>query len=74
MASQQALSDPFERFERLECRNDSPLYERLSLGIAADPEMLALATHARRGQPVPNLFLLAPHWLRLKGAAHPLSA
>ncbi len=35
----------------------SQRFERLSLGIAADPEILALTAHARPGQPVPNLLL-----------------
>ena len=63
------LSDLAER----ECRNSSPLYERLSLGIAADPAILAIASHAREGQPVPNLFLGAAHLLLLKGAQHIVS-
>ena len=74
MQSTQALADTFERFGRLECRNVSPLYDRLSHGVAADPELLSLAAHARRGQPAPNLFLAAAHSLLLKGAEHPVSA
>jgi hypothetical protein len=64
----------FERFAEQECRGVSPLYERLSLGIAADPELLALAAHAGAGQPAPNLLLAAVHFLLLKGARHALSA
>ena len=68
------LGERFERFAKLEVRNTSPLYDRLSMGIAADPEILAIAAHALPGQPVPNLFLAAVHLLLLKGAEHPVSA
>lgn len=69
-----SLGRRFERFAQLEVHDISPLYERLSLGVAADPEMLALAAHARRGQPVPNLFFAAVHLLLLKGTEHPIAA
>jgi len=67
------LSRRFERFATLETGGSSPLYERLCLGIAHDPDMLALAAQAR-SQPVPNLFLAAVHYLLLKGVPHPLAA
>ena len=73
MAQLDNLSHRFERFAERECRNSSPLYERLSLGIAADPAILAIASHARESQPVPNLFLGAAHLLLLKGAQHIVS-
>lgn len=66
------LSRRFERFARQEC-HVSPLYERLSLGIADDPELLAIAAQAKPGQPVPNLFLGAVHFLLLRGVQHPLA-
>ena len=50
-----------------------PLYEGLCLGVANDPEILALAAHAPKGQPVLNLFLAAVHRLLLKGSQHPLA-
>jgi hypothetical protein len=68
-----ALAQRFERFALREC-HVSPLYERLSLGIAHDPELLAIAAQAQPGQPVPNLFLAAVHFLLLRGVRHPLSA
>ncbi len=37
----ESLSRRFERFGLVECKGSSPLYERLSLSIAADPEVLA---------------------------------
>lgn len=53
----------------------SPLYEALSLGVANDPALFALAGRIRPGQPVPNMLFAAIHSLLLRrGAAHPLSA
>jgi hypothetical protein len=68
-----ALAQRFERFAQREC-HVSPLYERLSRGIAGDPEILSIAVQARAGQPVPNLFLAAVHYMLLKGIEHPLTA
>jgi hypothetical protein len=67
-----ALSQRFVRFAEREC-HVSPLYERLSLGIARDPELLAIAAQAKPGQPVPNLVLAAVHFLLLKGVQHQLA-
>lgn len=69
----EALSQVFERFAKEECHNSSPLYERLSLAIAKDPEMLSLVAHSRKGERVPNLFFAAMHFLLLKETKHPVS-
>jgi hypothetical protein len=69
----EALAQRFERFARRECQV-SPLYERLSFGIAQDPELLGVAAQAQPGQPVPNLFLAAVHFLLLHAQQHPLAA
>src|SRR5690606_20373316 len=54
----------FRRFGEIEATaQGSPLYERLSRTVADDPELLAVAAEARRGQPAPNLFLGAVHAL-----------
>ena len=66
------LSRAFERFAKEECYNSSPLYERLSLAIANDPELLSLVAHARKGERVPNLLFAAVHFLLLKGINHPV--
>lgn len=68
-----ALSESFESFAREIYRDSSPLYERLSYGVAADPEILSLAAHARN-TPVSHLLFAAVHFLLLKGTRHPLSA
>src|SRR5215475_2101414 len=67
------LSHRFQRFARREC-HVSPLYEQFSLGIADDPEVLAIAAQAKPGQPVPNLFFGAVHFPLLKGVQHPLAS
>lgn len=56
-----------------ECRESSPLYERFAANIGDDPEILALAAHARRGERVPNLLFAAVQFLLLKGTPHPLA-
>jgi hypothetical protein len=69
----ESLPRAFERFAKEECHNSSHLYERLSLAIAKDPELLSLAAHGRKGERVPNLFLAAVHFLLLKGIEHPVA-
>lgn len=66
------LSNRFMAFAEKECRGSSALYEHLSRKIAGDAELLELSSHARKGQPVPNLLLGAVHYLLLKGVDHPL--
>lgn len=69
---QAPVSRQFEAFAR-ECRGTSPLYERLALSIADDPEILALATHTRKDERIPNLFLASIRFLLLKGTPHGLA-
>jgi hypothetical protein len=69
----EALARRFAGFAQREC-HASPLYEQLALGIADDPQLLAIATQARQDQPTPNLFLAAVHFLLLQGLPHPLAA
>ena len=69
-----ALSERFKTFAESECRGSSPLYEHLAQSLAEDEEMLALASHCRSGQPAPNLFLAAVHFLLLQGAAESLAS
>ncbi|TVX93480.1 DUF2332 domain-containing protein [Paenibacillus agilis] len=67
-----SLSKHFMVFAARECKGSSSLYEHLSEKIAIDDELLKLAAHARQGQPVPNLFFGAVHYLLLKGYGHEL--
>ncbi|AGE23004.1 DUF2332 family protein [Geobacillus sp. GHH01] len=66
------VAERFRRFAVHECRGSSPLYEQLSLHIARDEKLLYLASHARSGQPIPNLLFGAVHDLLLKGYEHGL--
>ncbi len=68
------LSGLFASFAARECRGSSELYEHLALHIAGDDWLLELASHARQGQPVPNLLLGAVHYLLISGYEHELAA
>lgn len=57
------LSAQFEQFAETECRGSSALYYTLAKAIARDESLLAIAAHAGAGQPCPNLFLAAVHYL-----------
>jgi hypothetical protein len=62
----------FRNFAVRECAGSSDLYEHLSLQIAEDVNLLQLASHARTGQPIPNLLLGSVHYLLLSGKEHSL--
>ena len=66
------LSEIFKRFASVECNGSCSLYEFLSYQIAEDDELLSIAEVVPKGQPVPNLFFGAVHYLLLKGRQHPL--
>lgn len=66
------LSKRFKNFAAEECSGSSELYAYFSLKISEDDELLELCSNARDGQPVPNLFLGAIHYLLLKGHDHVL--
>jgi hypothetical protein len=72
MQESDRLARTFHRFAELECLGMSALYESLCHSLAEDRDLLAIAADARPGQPVPNLFMAAVHWLLMKGAQHPL--
>ncbi|UNL83329.1 DUF2332 family protein [Priestia koreensis] len=68
------LRQTFQTFAEAECKGSSALYQTLSRQIAKDDELLQLASYCRSGQPIPNLFLGAVHYLLLQGIDHPLKA
>jgi hypothetical protein len=68
-----ALAQRFARFAQVECCGSSPLYEALSWSIAGDDDMLDLAAHAAPGQPVPNLFFAAVHFVLARAPDAPLA-
>lgn len=61
------ISQRFLTFARVEAHNLSPVYERLSLEISRDEQMLRLSSYAGPGQPVPNMLFAAVRFLQLKG-------
>ena len=56
----------FLAFADTECKGNSALYYGLSIHIANDSELLNIAASTREGQPVPNIFFGAVHYLLLK--------
>lgn len=64
--NKEKVSEWFKKFAQGECKGRSDLYYRLSLAIAKDDELIRLASFCRSGQPVPNLFFGAVHYLLLK--------
>ena len=71
-APKSQLAARFRQFAEVECRGVSPLYDRLSLGIAEDPVLLEIADHAKQREAIPHLFLGAVHYLLAKEPEHPL--
>jgi len=67
------LSNRFIGFA-LECATTSELYASLARFIASDPELLAIASCSKAGQPAPNLFLGAVHYLLLQKPKSSLSS
>jgi hypothetical protein len=59
------LNDRFSKFAETECKGNSELYYQLSLQIANEPELLQIAANAKQGQPIPNIFFAAIHYLLL---------
>ena len=67
-----SVSAEFQAFAAT-CHESSPLYERLAVGIAKDPEVLTLAAQARKGERAPNILFAAVQFLLLKRFPHPLA-
>jgi hypothetical protein len=55
------------------CRTTSPLYERISLAVARDHEVLELVQAAPPSAHLPPALLAAVHYLILEGSTHPLA-
>jgi len=65
------LAERFARFGREAVATDSPLYSRLSEGIAEHPDVLAPMEGTREGTPM--VFLAAVHDELLRDPRHPLA-
>lgn len=63
-----------QRFHEFGSTTRAPLYQRLSLGVAAQPSLASSLLDAPTEQQLPVLFLAAVHYLLLTGADHPLRA
>ena len=69
----EGLAHLFDYFGRVEAPQlDAVLYQELCCSIAADPDLLELASGAPVTQPAVNLLLAGVHYLLLKGVRHPL--
>lgn len=67
------LQVTFQTFAERECKARSPVYYELAQAVAESPYLLQLAGHARRRQPVPNLFFGAVHYLLLRDPTQKLA-
>lgn len=67
------LKERFLSFAETECKGNSHLYYGLSLQIANDAELLNIALNTRQGQPIPNIFFAAIHYLLLKNQDNELA-
>ncbi|WP_051353085.1 DUF2332 domain-containing protein [Thalassobacillus devorans] len=72
MMEQNKIAAKFLDFAELECKGSSALYEFLAIKVAGNEELLQLSSHARKGQPIPNLLLGAVHQLLLSGKTYEL--
>jgi hypothetical protein len=68
----QGSFDYWEYFAAETRRMGTPLYEALTLGVAGDEEIKALAHRVKPGQPPANVLFAAVHFLLLRGAQHRL--
>lgn len=59
------LKERFLVFAETECKGNSEHYYKLSIQIANDAELLNIAANTRQGQPIPNIFFAAIHYLLL---------
>jgi hypothetical protein len=69
----QALADLWEWFAQRQCRGYSPLYERISMAVASDTEVLEFVRAAPPAAHMPLALLAAVHYLLLDGYEHPLA-
>ncbi len=72
MRDTQSCTNILLRFAAENCQ-ESPLYEHLCRQTATDERLLEIVRHTPIGQPVPNLFLAAVHYLLLSGTQHELA-
>ncbi|HUC37910.1 MAG TPA: DUF2332 domain-containing protein [Acidimicrobiales bacterium] len=69
----EALAQLWEWFATTQCRGYSPLYERISMAVARDADLLGALQHTRPSSHMPPALLGAVHYLLLGGLEHPLA-
>ncbi|ADL45388.1 DUF2332 domain-containing protein [Micromonospora aurantiaca] len=69
----ETLSAQFMHFSEKLCRGSSELYEHLAAAASKEEGILKLALNVRGGQPAPNMYFGAVHYLLLSGTDHPLA-
>ena len=67
------IKERFINFAESECKGTSQLYYQLSNQIANDDDLLEIASTTRPGQPIPNIFSAAVHYLLLKNPNNELA-
>lgn len=67
------IKERFIAFAEFECQGNSSLYYDLSRHISNDEDLLKIASKTRIGQPIPNIFLAAVHYLLLKNPNNELA-
>jgi hypothetical protein len=60
------IQERFAIFAEQECKSSSKFYYNLSIRLAKDDELSRMASYASFGQPIPNIFFAAVHYLVLK--------
>jgi hypothetical protein len=73
MVPSDKLRQSFLLFAVTQCAGYSPLYERLSIGIADDEFLLELVRSAEPAQQRPTLLFAAVHELVVRERQHPLA-
>ena len=73
MPDHSVLSTIFRHFGDVEVKDESPLYEALCHIVANDESLLDLASFTASGQPPPNLFLGATHYVLAANPDDPLA-
>lgn len=63
----------FQFYANESIRGGSPLYQKLSLGLADDPELQSITNVRQQGQPAANLIFGAAHYLLLSGVEDKLA-
>ena len=63
----------FKEFAENECKEVSPLYFHVANQVSKDDELIELASFCKKGQPMPNLFFAAVHFLLLNNTSEELA-